>query len=120
VSNELQRIEEEWATAVAERDVEAAREILAEDFVLTSSGGVSEHMPRDEWLAALPALDTRSLECTDVFARELGEVAVVRARLRWEASMGDRDLTGEYLVADVFKREGGSWKASWRISTRIT
>jgi ketosteroid isomerase-like protein len=120
VSEELQRIEEEWAAAVADRDVEAAREILADDFVLTSSGGVGEHMPRDEWLAALPDLDTQSLECTDVFARELGDVAVVRARLRWEASMGDRDLTGEYLVADVFRREGGSWKASWRISTRVT
>ena len=120
MSDELQRIEEEWATAVAEGDVEAAREILAEDFVLTSSGGVSEHMRRAEWLAALPSLDTRSLECTDVFARELGDVAVVRARLRWDASMGDRELTGEYVVADVFKREGGGWKASWRISTRVT
>ncbi len=118
--SELQRIEEEWAAAVADSDVEAAREILAEDFVLTSSGGVSEHMPRDEWLAALPGLDTRSLECTDVLARELGDVAVVRARLRWAASMGDRDLTGEYVVADVFKREGDSWKAAWRISTRVT
>jgi ketosteroid isomerase-like protein len=120
VSEELQRIEEEWAAAVAESDVGAARDILADDFVLTSSGGVSEHMPREEWLTALPALDTRSLECTDVFVRELGDVAVVRARLRWEATMGDRDLTGEYLVADVFKREGGRWKASWRISTRVT
>jgi ketosteroid isomerase-like protein len=120
VSAELQRIEEEWARAVAATDVDAAREILAEDFVLTSWGGVSEHMLRAEWLAALPALDTRSLECTDVVARELGDVAVVRARLLWEASLGDRDLTGEYLVADVFKREGGSWKASWRISTRVT
>jgi ketosteroid isomerase-like protein len=120
VSDELQRVEEEWAAAVAASDVDAAREILAEDFVLTSSGGVSDHMSRDEWLAALPAVHTRSLECTDVIARELGDVAVVRARLRWEASVGDRDLTGEYLVADVFKREGGRWKASWRISTRVT
>jgi ketosteroid isomerase-like protein len=119
VSADLQRIEEEWAAAVVASDVDAAREILAEDFVLTSSGGMSEHMPRDEWLAALPTVHSRSLECTDVVARELGDVAVVRARLRWEASMGDRDLTGEYLVADVFKREGGSWKASWRISTRV-
>ena len=120
MSEDFQRLEDAWAAAVAESDVEAAREILADDFVLTSAGGVSEHMPRDEWLAALPGLETRSLECTDVYARELGGVAVVRARLRWDASMGDRDLTGEYLVADVFKREDGHWKASWRISTRVT
>ena len=119
MSEEVQRIEEEWAAAVAASDVQAAGRILADDFVLTSSGGVSEHMPRDEWLAALTALDTRSLACADIYARELGDVAVVRARLRWEATMGDRDLSGEYLVVDVFQRDGGRWKASWRISTRL-
>src|SRR6185436_17673184 len=42
VSDELRRIEDEWADAVVRRDVEAAAEILADDFVLTSDGGVSD------------------------------------------------------------------------------
>jgi hypothetical protein len=45
-------------------------------------------------------------------------VAVVRARLRWDASVGDRNLTGDYLVTDVFTRHDEGWRASWRVSVR--
>ena len=103
---------------VARRDVEAARRLLADDFVLSSSGGVSPNMPRDAWLGTLDQIETRALDCTDVEARVFGDVAIVRARLRWEASVGGRDLTGDYLVTDVLTRPEGRWQASWRISVR--
>jgi hypothetical protein len=99
--------------------VEAAQALLADDFVLSSSGGVSPNAPRDVWLATLPQIETRSLECSDVEPRVFRDVAVVRARLRWNASMGDRDLTGDYLVTDVFTRHEAGWRASWRISVRL-
>jgi ketosteroid isomerase-like protein len=87
--------------------------------VLTSSGGVSPHMPREDWLATLHQVETRSLDCSDVDARVFGDVAVVRARLRWDASVGGRDLTGDYVVTDVFTRPDGRWRASWRVSVRL-
>jgi hypothetical protein len=93
--------------------------LLAEDFVLSSSGGVSPNAPRDAWLATLPQIETRSLECSDVEPRVFGNVAVVRARLRWDASVGDRDLTGDYFVTDVFTRHDEGWRASWRVSVRL-
>jgi hypothetical protein len=34
--------------------------------------------------------------------------------------MGERDLTGDYAVTDVFKQEGGRWRPSWRISVRLS
>jgi len=110
VSEELERIEDEWAAAIVDRDVEAARNILAEDFVLSSVGGDSEHMAREQWLDALPRIETRSLTCTDVQSREFDDVALVRARLRWEASLGEHDLTGDYAVADVFTRRADRWR----------
>ena len=116
--SELEAVEREWAEIVTRQDVDAAGELLAEDFVLSSSGGVSPHMPRDAWLATLHQVETSSLECTDVEARVFGDVAVVRAHLRWDASVGGRDLTGDYLVTDVFTRRNGRWRASWRISDR--
>jgi ketosteroid isomerase-like protein len=119
VTDELKQIEDEWAAAVAGCDTAAAEEILDEDFVLTSEGGVSDFMPRERWLGALPQIETRTLTCTIGDAREFGDIAVVRARLRWEARMGDRDLTGDYAVADVFRRSGGRWRAAWRISVRL-
>jgi ketosteroid isomerase-like protein len=92
--------------------------LLADDFVLTSSGGVAPRATRDDWLGMLPQVETRSLECSDVEARVFGDVAVVRGQLSWDASVGGRDLTGDYLVTDVFTRRDGRWRASWRISVR--
>jgi hypothetical protein len=116
----LVALEDRWATAVERRDVAAAGEILAEDFILTSEGGVSEAMPRDDWLGALPKIETSSLICEVLQARVFDETAVVRARLRWEARMQDRDLTGDYIVADVFRKANDRWRATWRISTRLS
>jgi ketosteroid isomerase-like protein len=117
--NEFESLEREWADVVERRDVEAARRLLADDFVLSSAGGVSPSMSRDDWLATLDQVETRSLECTEVEPRVFGDVAVVRARLRWNASVGGRDLTGDYLVTDVFSRHEEGWRASWRVSVRL-
>jgi hypothetical protein len=119
-ADQLLALEDEWTDVVLRRDVERAKEILAEDFVLTSEGGVSDFMPREKWLAALPQIETKSLVCTDVQPRGFGDVAVVRARLRWDARMGDHNLTGDYAVADVFTRNEGRWRAAWRISVRLS
>jgi ketosteroid isomerase-like protein len=117
--SELASREREWAEIVERRDVEAARKLLADDFVLSSAGGVSPHATRDDWLAMLPEVETRSLGCSDVEPRVFGDVAVVRARLSWDASVRGRDLTGEYLVTDVFTRHESGWRASWRVSVRL-
>jgi ketosteroid isomerase-like protein len=116
---EAEALENQWAGIVERRDAEAAGAFLADDFVLTSTGGVGPHVPKQEWLEALGEIDTRSLECRDVDARVFGDVAVVSARLRWDASLRDQDLTGDYAVTDVFTRGDGRWLASWRISVRL-
>ena len=117
--SEFDALEVEWAGIVERRDAEAAREFLADDFVLSSTGGVGPSVPKDEWLAALDEIDTRSLVPRDVDARVFGDVAVVSARLRWDATLRGEDLTGDYAVTDVFTRGGGRWLASWRISVRL-
>ena len=119
MSDELSAVEEEWREIVANRDVARAQELLADDFLLSSAGGFGDRVTREEWLAGLPAVETDSLSCTVLDARVFGDVGVARARLEWTASAGGRDLTGSYLVADVFRREAGRWRAVWRISTRL-
>jgi ketosteroid isomerase-like protein len=118
-SDEFPRLADEWADLVRRRDVEAARSFLADDFALASTGGVGSHVSRDDWLAALPRIESSSLACSSVRARVFGEVAVVHLRLRWEATMGARDLSGDYVVTDVFIRPGGRWRPSWRTSVRL-
>jgi ketosteroid isomerase-like protein len=116
---EFDDLEREWARIVETRDAAAAREFLADDFVLSSTGGVGPSVPKDDWLAALDEIDTRSLVPRDVDARVFGNVAVVSARLRWDASLRDQDLTGDYAVTDVFTRRDDRWLAAWRISVRL-
>jgi ketosteroid isomerase-like protein len=117
-TDEFTRLEDEWARIVYERDTEAAERFLADDFLLTSTGGVSGHMPRADWIAALPRIETERLEAAVEEVRTFGDVAVVKAWLRWSASMEGRDLSGEYSVADVFRADEDRWRASWRISVR--
>ena len=117
--SEFDELEAEWARLVEARDAAAARAFLADDFVLSSTGGVGPSVPKDEWLAALDEIDTRSLVPRDVDARIFGDVAVVSARLRWDATLRDQDLTGDYAVTDVFTRGEGRWLAAWRISVRL-
>ena len=112
-------MEEEWAGIVQRRDQAAAEGFLADDFLLTSAGGVSSHMPRADWIASLPSIETDLLEAQIEEVRSYGDVAVVKARLRWEARMGDRDLTGTYAITDVLTNDDGRWRPSWRISVRL-
>ena len=117
--DDLKQLEEAWVAAVEGCDVQAADALLAEDFVLTSSGGVGPWVSRDEWLESLEQIETRGFGITDVESRVFGDVAVVRLLAHWEASLDGRDLTGDYSIVDVFTRRDGSWQASWRLSQRM-
>jgi ketosteroid isomerase-like protein len=112
-------LEEALADAIRRSDAEAASAILAEDFVLSSTGGMSPHMPRDEWLVALPQLQTRSLTPEVLDCRAFRDVLVTRLNVHWQASFGTRDLSGSYAVSDVFRREDEGWRLAWRISVRL-
>lgn len=110
---------DEWTRAVVDRDTAAAEAVLAETFVLTSAGGVAPEMKRGEWLASLPSIDSQSLEVLEYEERTFGEVGVTRTLQRWSAQRGDRDISGDYAIVDVFERNDGSWRAVWRVSRKV-
>lgn len=116
---EFQDLEDQWAEIVVAQDLKAAADFLAEDFQLSSIGGVSARAARAEWLETLPLISTRSLQATVGEVRPFGDAVLVSARLRWEAQLGERDLSGDYAIVDVFTRDEGRWRASWRISVRL-
>jgi ketosteroid isomerase-like protein len=120
VTEELLAVENALADAIVRSDAEAASSILADDFVLSSTGGMSQHMPRAEWLAALLELETRSLEPEVLDSRLFGDVMVARVLVRWQASFGERDMTGSYAATDIFRREDGGLRLAWRVSVRLS
>jgi hypothetical protein len=108
-----------WARAVVERDQTAAGELLAEGFVLTSAGGVAPRLERADWLASLPSIESDSLDVLEYEERTFGDVGVTNSVQRWSARRGERDLSGDYAIVDVFERTDGSWRAAWRISRKV-
>lgn len=120
MTDELRRLEDYWADCLERGDVAALDELIADDFMLSSAGGVGQRVTRDEWFQNLDLIETRSLAVHVLDAREFGDVGVVRATFDWDASVGDRSLSGEYAITDVFTRSEGRWRVSWRISTRLS
>ena len=120
MTEEFQALEAEWAGIVQRQDQAAADRFLGDDYVLTSVGGVSRRMPRESWIASLPSIETELLEAEVEDVRTYGDVAIVKARLKWLARTEGRSLNGTYAVTDVFSNDQARWKASWRISVRLT
>ena len=108
-----------WTEAIVRGDAETADKLLHDDYVLQSAGGYGANVDRAAWLAGLAEIDTRSLEPIALAIAEFGDTAVAVGRWRWDASMPDRDLTGEYQITDVLLRDGEAWRPRWRTSTRL-
>lgn len=119
MADELRETLDAWARAVVERDQAAADKVLAENFVLTSAGGVAARMERTEWLASLPSIESESLDVIEYEARMFGDIGVTNTLQRWSAQSDGRDLSGDYAIVDVFERTDGSWRAVWRVSRRV-
>ena len=120
MNDELPSAFDEWTRAITAGDVAAADALIAEEYVLTSAGGVAPRVSREEWLEALGRIETRSFAPETIEARVFGDVAVVASRARWDARLGERDLSGEYALTDVFTRSDGQWRPAWRLSTRVS
>ena len=78
MTEDFEALEREWAQAIADRDVEAAERLLADDFYLSSA------IWRD---------------------REIGQA-------RWKGE----DISDDYVVTDVWRREQDGWRVVWRAS----
>jgi len=105
--------------AVRGRDAEAAAPLLHDDFELTSSLGTGLRVDRAAWLENMGAIGTEALSARDAQVEEFGDVGVVVWRMDWQANWGDDDLSGPYLVSDVWLRAGDGWRLRWRSWARL-
>jgi hypothetical protein len=110
---------EKLSAAVRAGDGEAAASLLDDRFVLTSSLGTGLRMEKQAWLQGLSAIETESLTGRDVQAEAFGDVGVAVWRMDWRARMGGDDLSGPYVVSDVWVRGNGGWRLRWRSWARL-
>jgi hypothetical protein len=119
VSAELERLEEELADAVRGRDGDRAAALLDDRFALTSSLGTGLFVDKTEWLDGLGRIETEELAARDVQTEVFGDIGVAVWRMDWQARLGDDDLSGPYLVSDVWLRADGAWRLRWRSWARL-
>jgi ketosteroid isomerase-like protein len=119
VTEELERAVEELNAAVRESDAGAAAGRLHNGFALTSSLGTGLRLDKAAWLDGLGAIETEQLAARDLQTEVFGDVAVAIWRMDWRARAGGDDLSGPYLVSDVWLRAGGGWRLRWRSWARL-
>ena len=116
---DLAVLEEKLATAVRAGDRERAAALLDDDFVLTSSLGTGLHVDRRAWLESLDAIQTDELAVRHLVARQVGEVGVVVWWMDWGARAGDDDLSGPYIVTDIWSGGRLAWRSWARLNAEF-
>ncbi len=113
--------EDRWLQAVLQRDVAAAESILHRDYVLIVGieGQPLQVYPRAQWLAMLPHYRISAHSITDRQVRLYGDVAVVTLLWTQTAEVpGDRDISGNFLLTDIWTFTDGVWRVTERHSSR--
>jgi hypothetical protein len=107
--------------AILARDAKAAEVILHPDYRLII--GIEGHslriMPRAQWLAVLP--DYRIIDCsvTDRQVSIYGNIAVVILLWSQTATVpGDRNISGHFLITDIWHNSPEGWRVIERRSSR--
>jgi hypothetical protein len=88
-------------------------------FSLMVEGREPEVLTRSEWLK-LTNVHGRleGFELHSVAAGSFGDHALVRAQVVRKGSVGSKDLSGEYVLVDLWAKEDGAWKIRYRVVAR--
>jgi ketosteroid isomerase-like protein len=121
MTEDFEALEREWAQAIADRDVEAAERLLADDFYLSSAIWRDREIEKRTWIETMvEGTETDSIEVHDVQARRFDDLAVVSCRVTWQARWKGEDISDDYVVTDVWRRDQDGWKVVWRASAGTT
>ncbi len=120
LEEEVAKAEHEWAAAIAHRDQAVCERILGGEYTLTVGDWVGGFIPRNEWLRTLSVYVVESHAFDDLRTHVYGDVAVVKARYRQQATVAGQDRSGTFLLTDVWVKRGGRWQVVARHSSRVT
>lgn len=119
VEQKVRAVEQAWATAVKERNIEALLQIEAEEYQFTGPGG--EVWTRSRSLEAIKSGDLAidAFELSDVRVRIYGRTAVVTMQVVWTGRFRGTDISGPQRMTDVFVERDGRWQCVASQSTRV-
>ena len=119
---EVEQAERSWNAAILSRDCDRAALHMAPEYRLIV--GIEDQplrvMPRETWLAQLPNYHIHRQEIHDLHVSAFGEVAVATLNYSQAAEpFQGRDITGKFLISDIWVRRDGRWLVAERHSSRL-
>jgi ketosteroid isomerase-like protein len=104
---------------IERRDVEAAAEILDEDYALVLVHPEPATMPRARWLEVLPDYVVDEYQVIDRVIDIDGDCATVLHSADQQATVLGSDRSGRFVITDVWRRRDSRWRLWRRHSTPL-
>jgi Domain of unknown function (DUF4440) len=114
-------MERVWNAAILRRDVDSAAKILAPEFklVIGVEGQSLQVIPRELWLSVLPRYVIHGHEITDMHVSVWNDLAVATLAITQAAEpLNDRDISGNFLITDIWVLRNDTWLVAERHSSR--
>jgi DNA-directed RNA polymerase subunit L len=110
-------LENKWMDAWKNKDEAVCREILADDFTLTSSLS-NELVYKEDWIyKAINHYHNKNFNIKIIKERVYDDIALLNIHFHQEATANDKDWNGDFLITDVWKQNGNKWQVVLRHST---
>jgi len=121
VTDTLRQLEREWNDAIKARDGARASSFMADDYFLAVGrpGAPLGVFPKQQWLAVLTQYLIQDFTFGEMVVHAYGDTATVAYPYHQKPTSHGDDLTGDYVILDVWRKDGASWKVAARYSTRF-
>jgi ketosteroid isomerase-like protein len=120
MEEELLKLENEFARAVASNDADALDRLLADDWIIVEPDGGMIDKARFLGVIRSGALSHESMESTDLRARLYGYTAVVTGLTTSKGKFMGQDFTSCERATDIFVKQADRWQCVFTQLTRFT
>lgn len=120
MEEELLRLEDDFARAVASNDADALEGLLADDWIIVEPDGSIIDKARFLGVIRSGALSHESMESTDLRVRLYGNAAVVTALTATKGKFMGQDFAFCERATDIFVKQTDRWQCVFTQLTRFT
>lgn len=114
----LETLEHRWMRAWVARDQRALKALTSRKFRMVFGSRPCVILDSASWLqAAGSRYPCSSYRFGDIYAHDLGPVAVFATQIELQATMGGKDWSGQVWVTDLWRKSG--LRRNWRMLQRV-
>ena len=110
----------EFQRVIETRDVEAAQDVLDDDYALCLVYPSSLVVTRSQWLGMLPDYVVHEWLVREQLIHVNGDCGAVLQRGFQRATVSGQGRDGVFVVSDIWRRRDGVWKVWRRHSSPLT